>query len=85
MRSGQPQSVSIHGRTTGMKTAELYYPVAWEAQYRQTGNVAVWLMDYPDLFPRHVLERRGRLSANPGTLDLFAQYTLQFLLRGMSR
>jgi hypothetical protein len=59
----------------------LAYPRRWERQYRETGNVAVWLMDYPDLFPRHILERRGRLSANLGQLDLFAQYALQYQLR----
>ena len=31
--------------------------------------------------PRHVLERRSRLSANLGKLDLFAQYALQYQLR----
>jgi hypothetical protein len=64
-----------------IETIPVTYPVAWEHQYTETGNVAVWLMDYPDLFPRHVLERRGRLSANLGQLDLFPQYALQYQLR----
>lgn len=59
----------------------LRYPPAWAVEYRQTGNVALWLERHPDLFPRHVLERHGRLSSRLGTLDLFAQYALQFLLR----
>lgn len=50
-------------------------------EYRQTGNIALWLERHPDLFPRHVLARRGRLSSRLGTLDLFAQYALQFFLR----
>ncbi|MGD0838495.1 MAG: VRR-NUC domain-containing protein [Polyangia bacterium] len=59
----------------------LEYPATWAAEYRKTGNVAAWLEQHLDLFPPHILERRGTLSSRLGTLDLFAQYALQFLLR----
>jgi len=51
------------------------YPKQWEDEYRDTRFVALWRQHYPELFADY----RG--SANPGTLDLFPQYALMFVLR----
>lgn len=62
----------------------ILYPVEWESEYERNGVVAEWTRKYPDLF-RVMLEkhrdRPSRLSSRLGTLDLFAQYALQYLLR----
>ena len=58
-------------------TAEEYilkYPATWEDEYRKTGFIKLWRDKYPGLFEDH----KG--SARLGTLDLFAQYALMFLL-----
>ncbi len=58
------------------------YPVRWEEEYRREGFVQDWLETSPALFRKAIdgNPHRGRLSARLGTLDLFAQYALQFLL-----
>ena len=58
-------------------TAEIRidYPVEWESEYRNIGTVALWHQEFPTLYESE------RLSTRPGTLDLFAQYALQYLLR----
>ncbi len=55
------------------------YPLNWEAEYKQTGVVRCWLDDYSELYTWYVDSER-RL-ANPGSLSLFAQYALMYLLR----
>jgi hypothetical protein len=52
----------------------LKYPRIWEEEYRRTGFIQLWRDKYPDLFEDH----NG--SSRLGTLDLFAQYALMFLL-----
>ena len=51
------------------------YPVTWEEEYRRTGFVDVWRSSYGDMFADYP----G--SGVPGTLDLFAQYALMYILR----
>lgn len=51
------------------------YPLEWEDEYRATLFVDLWRTTYSDMFSDHT----G--SCNPGTLDLFPQYALMFLLR----
>jgi hypothetical protein len=53
----------------------LKYPGTWEDEYRKTGFIQLWRDKYPGLFEDH----KG--AARLGTLDLFAQYALMFLLR----
>ena len=55
------------------------YPLKWEPEYKEKGIVSLWLNTYPELFSIHV-DPYGRL-ANPGSLALFAQYALMYLLR----
>ena len=62
-----------------IKEQVLKYPRAWEKEYRRTRFVGVWRRAYPRMFTDH----RG--SANFGTLDLFAQYALMYLLRRKER
>ena len=57
----------------------LKYPSIWEDEYRKTGFIQLWRDKYPDLFKDH-----GG-SSRLGTLDLFAQYALMFLLRSEQR
>ena len=52
----------------------LKYPATWEDEYRKTGFIQLWRDKYPGLFKDH----KG--SARLGTLDLFPQYALMFLL-----
>jgi hypothetical protein len=58
-----------------MDEIRIAYPGEWESAYRDTGTVAVWRQDFPHLFESE------RQSDTPGTLSLFAQYALQYLLR----
>jgi hypothetical protein len=58
-----------------MDDLRIGYPIKWDPEYRATGTVALWRREYPDLFVP------GPLSGRLGTLDLFAQYALQYLLR----
>ena len=51
------------------------YPIEWEKEYRETGFVRKWREDYKSMFVDH----KG--SSRIGTLDLFAQYALMYLLR----
>ncbi len=65
-----------------LEERRLFYPKSWEAEYRKHGHVREWLRRYPQLYGfTTAAKRRGMLSARPQTLDLFAQYALQFLLR----
>jgi hypothetical protein len=59
----------------GNDELRISYPVAWEEEYRATGRVARWSQMYPDLFDP------APLISSLGSLDLFAQYALQALLR----
>jgi hypothetical protein len=54
------------------KTIE--YPREWEDEYRRELTVARWLRDFPDLSSYPLTSTRR------GTLDLFAQYALMYLL-----
>jgi hypothetical protein len=54
---------------------DLAYPPSWEKAYRENGTVSVWHDEFPDLF------RSCGYSARLGTLDLFPQYALMYLLR----
>ena len=66
-----------------MTEHRLYYPTRWEAEYKRRGLVRKWLRDYPSLYrptmahTPHPKTPSSRLK----TLDLFAQYALQYLLR----
>ena len=51
------------------------YPLTWASEYRKTGFVALWRKQCPELFEDHA----G--STRLGTLDLFPQYALMFLLQ----
>jgi hypothetical protein len=51
------------------------FPSEWRGEYRLTGTVARWRSDYPDLFGVEM----GNTTL--GTLALFAQYALMYLLR----
>jgi hypothetical protein len=53
----------------------LIYPRKWDAEYRKTRFVQLWRDKYPVLFEDH----KG--STRLGTLDLFSQYALMYLLR----
>jgi hypothetical protein len=53
----------------------LTYPEPWEKEYRNTRRVKEWKQKFPDQFEDWMC------STRPGTLDLFAQYALMFLLR----
>lgn len=53
----------------------IQYPASWKVEYRSSGKVALWRAEFPDT----IEDWMG--SCNPGTLDLFAQYALMFLLR----
>ena len=53
----------------------LRYPRSWEDEYRNSGFVKLWRSTYPSMFE----DITG--SGRHGTLDLFPQYALMFLLR----
>ena len=53
----------------------LTYPKSWEKEYRATCGVKEWKLRFPDQF------QDWMRSTRRGTLDLFAQYALMFLLR----
>jgi len=63
-----------------MKSASDYrpksieYPRDWEDEYRKSLTVACWLRDFPELSPYPLTSTRR------GTLDLFAQHALMYLL-----
>jgi hypothetical protein len=59
---------------------EKYYPVDWEREYKKFGTVNLWHKKYPELF-KWYLKDYGGLADTKGTLGLFAQYALMFLLR----
>lgn len=58
---------------------DIFYPVVWEDEYRQTKTVASWHEKFPELF--NFVEFTYGYSTRPGTLDLFAQHALMYLLR----
>ena len=53
----------------------LPYPKEWAKEYKLTGLVSQWRRDYKTMFKDH----KG--SSQLGTLDLFPQYALMYLLR----
>ena len=53
----------------------LYYPLAWEEEYKQTRFVQKWRDEYPKMFEYY----KG--SDKLGTRIMFAQYCLMYLLR----
>jgi hypothetical protein len=55
------------------------YPRAWENEYRSTRTVAAWNAQHPEWFPA------APHSTKEGTLDLFPQYALMYLLAEMER
>lgn len=55
----------------------LTYPTAWAEEYRRNLTVACWATDFPDQFGG-ANELR---STRPGTLDLFPQHALMYLMR----
>jgi hypothetical protein len=65
---GQPMSPTF-------KEEQLSYPASWEDEYRKTGFVKEWRLKFLKQFQDH----KG--STQLGTLDLFPQYALMFLLR----
>jgi len=60
--------------------ARIEYPAAWETEYCETGTVAQWFSKFPDLFYSGSGSPTG-ISGRLGTLDLFAQHALMYLLR----
>jgi hypothetical protein len=58
------------------------YPRIWEDEYRRHGYVGRWIHEFGEMFERAVWEARfPQLSTRLGTLDLFAQYALMYLMR----
>jgi len=58
---------------------DYWYPKEWEKEYRDTGIVQCWRLDYPDLFDG---SRGIPLELDPdGTLANFSTYGLMYLLR----
>ena len=51
------------------------YPAIWEEEYKNSGTIKLWREVFPDQFE----EWMG--STRLGTMDLFPQYALMFLLR----
>ena len=58
---------------------EIAYPKSWEKEYADSRTVSVWHTEFPDLFPDPV-----GFSTRLGTLDLFPQHALMYLLRKQS-
>jgi hypothetical protein len=58
---------------------QIDYPPEWEEEYQRNRVVERWVADYPEQFADPVIGILG--STRPGTLDLFAQYALMYLLR----
>ncbi len=56
------------------------YPKEWEEEYRQLGYIGLWRERYPDQFEDWIKSTQ-KLPSGRYTLDLFAQYSLTFLLR----
>jgi hypothetical protein len=61
--------------TDSMEEHKLGYPSQWQNEYRKTGFVWLWRSDYPELFEDYLGSTRR------GTLDLFPQYALMYLIR----
>jgi hypothetical protein len=62
-----------------MEEIIIYYPIAWENEYRLKGLVSKWFDEFPKLYDDYL--NKKSLSCNPGTLDLFAQYALMYLIK----
>jgi hypothetical protein len=56
------------------------YPRSWETEYRDRGRVDAWNR-FPELYAPYLSNGSLSLSTRPGTLELFAQYALMYLLR----
>jgi len=54
---------------------QVNYPIEWEDEYRKTGFIQEWRDKYPRQFEDY------KSSTQIGTLDLFAQYALMYILR----
>ena len=57
------------------KEHTITYPANWEQEYKTRGYIGLWREHYPDQFE----DWMG--STRLGTMDLFPQYALMFLLR----
>lgn len=57
------------------KEYAITYPANWEIEYKNSGYIGLWRELYPDQFE----DWMG--STRIGTMDLFPQYALMFLLR----
>jgi hypothetical protein len=66
-----------------MEEIIINYPVIWENEYRLKGLVSEWIDEFPKMFDDYLnwFTLKNSLSTRPGTLDLFAQYALMYLLR----
>lgn len=53
------------------------YPKRWEDEYKRTGFVTQWRLDYEEMFKDY----KGRTGKELGTLKLLPQYALMYLLR----
>lgn len=62
-------------KATLYKEYTITYPANWVAEYKTSGYIGLWRKLYPDQFE----DWMG--STRPGTMDLFPQYALMFLLR----
>lgn len=61
----------------------LFYPKKWEEEYKKHGYVSQWITEYPALFKEYLgwFREPGSLSSKLGTLDVFGQYALMYLLK----
>lgn len=66
-----------------MEEIVINYPLTWENEYRANGLVTRWIDEYPKMFDDYFKSPKlqNSLSCRAGTLDLFAQYALMYLLR----
>lgn len=66
-----------------MEEIIIKYPESWEREYREKGFVSKWIDEFPKMFEDYLncCTLRNSLSTRLGTLDLFAQYCLMYLLR----
>jgi hypothetical protein len=77
--SNLAESSLASGDVIHHKNFSIRYPVAWEQEYRETGNVSVWMQECPELFHEY-LDGNGRFKLDTTSLVLFAQYALMYLL-----
>ena len=58
----------------------IYYPAEWNDEYKQTGCIATWLQEFPDMFDKSCGVPKPPYS-KLGTMENFPNYALMYLLR----